>query len=71
MKIDDRAHFWNRPFGMKPQCHRVIIKSVSSDGLFARVEIQSEHIGPSVVSLETKRLKLGWNNWIDQEGRPL
>lgn len=71
MEIGDPVHFWGRKFGMSPVCYRGWF--LGTDGEFARVKLAGQLAGPmiGVRTATLKQVKPGWNNWVDQEGRPI
>lgn len=68
MKFERGApvHWWTRSKG-KARCHRAFVDTFPQDK-YARVKMASSD-GTEVV--ETSRLRAGWNNWTDHEGRPI
>lgn len=71
MDVGDKIHYWQRKYGTAPKCRRALITSFNDDKTIARVRCVDGLTEVPVQTIETKRLKLGWNNWLDREGRSI
>jgi len=67
-KPGDPVHFWGRKYGVSLCCYRAVVLSV---GPIMRVRLMDSQEPVPVRTVPANRLKPGWNNWVDQEGRPI